>query len=77
MPQSLAEIDCNVLPAAVSTRRFTLRRTMRNWIALAGFRSRAITWLGYESWFGRTVLHGILYAIAGRPVRPNLKGVHE
>ncbi len=36
------------LPARAND-RFTLRRTFWNWIALAGFRSRFLTWLGYES----------------------------
>lgn len=49
---------------------FRLRRTFRNFIAPTGFKSRAITWCGYESWFGRTVLHWILYALAAKPVTP-------
>jgi uncharacterized protein (DUF362 family) len=66
LPKDLAEIACNVAPATARTHTFRLRRTLRNWIALTGFRSRAVTWLGYESWFGRVVLHGILYAIVGQ-----------
>jgi cell division protein FtsB len=43
-----------------------LKRSIRNYIALMGFKSRFLTWLGYESWFGRVALHGILYALAGK-----------
>ena len=71
MPARLEDIHYNVAPSKARTRTFKLRRTARNYIALAGFKSRFITWLGYESWFGRVVLHGILYAIAGKPVKPN------
>jgi uncharacterized protein (DUF362 family) len=70
MPEDLSEVRYNVSPGEARTRIFRLERTPRNWIALAGFKSRFLTWLGYESWFGRVVLHGILYAIAGRPVKP-------
>lgn len=70
MPQHLDDITCNVAPDAVSQRCFRLQRTLRSYIALCGFNSRFVTWLGYESWLGRVVLHGILYAIAGRPVKP-------
>ncbi len=70
MPESLDHIQFNAPPTQFRTRTFRLRRTLRNYIALCGFCSRTITWLGYESWFGRVVLHGILYAIAGRPVSP-------
>ncbi len=70
MPAHLADIAFNEPPTAVSSRRFELHRTMRNWIALAGFKSRTITWLGYESWFGKVVLHALLYAVYGPSVRP-------
>jgi uncharacterized protein (DUF362 family) len=70
MPADLASIRYNIAPADAQTHTFRLHRTFRNYIALAGFRSRFLTWFGYESWFGRVVLHGILYAIAGRPVKP-------
>jgi uncharacterized protein (DUF362 family) len=70
MPEQLSDIICNVAPADVRTHTFTLQRTARNWIALSGFKSRFITWFGYESWFGRVVLHSILYAIAGKPPSP-------
>jgi uncharacterized protein (DUF362 family) len=70
MPEKLEDIEFNVPPGEAKTRTFHLERTVRNWIALAGFKSRFVTWLGYESWFGKVVLHGILYAIAGKPVKP-------
>jgi uncharacterized protein (DUF362 family) len=68
MPAQLNEIAFNVAPSSQRSRTFTLRRTPRNWIALAGFNSQFLTWLGYESWLGRVVLHGVLYAFVGRPV---------
>jgi uncharacterized protein (DUF362 family) len=74
MPVHLREIMCSVPPNLPGRHVFRLRRTIRNWIALTGFRSRFLTWLGYESWFGRVVLHAVLYAIAGKPiasVKPN------
>lgn len=70
MPSSLKDIEYNVPPASARTRVFHLKRTLRNWIALSGFRSRFLTWFGYESWFGRVVLHPVLYAFAGKPVKP-------
>lgn len=70
MPASLDSVTCNVAPASARRHSFTLNRTLRNYIALTGFRSRLITWFGYESWFGRSVLHAMLYAIAGKPVKP-------
>jgi uncharacterized protein (DUF362 family) len=68
MPGSLSEIDFNVHPNSLRRHTFQLRRSLRNWIALTGFCSRFLTWFGYESWFGRVVLHKILYAIVGNPV---------
>lgn len=70
MPARLEEIRFNISPFQARTHTFRLKRTFRNYIALTGFKSRFITWLGYESWFGRVVLHTILYAIAGKPVKP-------
>jgi uncharacterized protein (DUF362 family) len=70
MPSSLAMIECNIAPAEARTHVFSLDRTLRDWIALSGFKSRLLTWFGYESWFGRVALHSILYAIAGKPVKP-------
>src|SRR5207253_1370574 len=73
MPASLEAIDYTVCPIATRTRTFHLSRSVRNWIALSGFKSRFLTWLGYESWFGRVILHSILYAIAGRPGIPRVE----
>jgi uncharacterized protein (DUF362 family) len=70
MPADLSGVSCNIRPAEARAHSFTLKRTARNWISLGGFRSRALTWLGYESWFGRVVLHALLYAVAGKPVKP-------
>jgi len=70
MPSDLKDIEYNVRPEEARTHTFRLKRTFRNYIALIGFRSRFMTWLGYESWFGKVVLHGILYAIAGKPIKP-------
>ena len=70
MPSRIEDITFNVHPSEASTYKFRLERTSRNWVALAGFRSRFLTWFLYESWFGRVVLHGVLYAIAGKPVNP-------
>ena len=67
LPESLDAIESEFPPEHFRARRFKLRRSLRNWIALSGFKSRFLTWFGYESWFGRVVLHGILYAIVGRP----------
>jgi uncharacterized protein (DUF362 family) len=72
MPSDLKDIEYNVPPEEARTHTFRLQRTLRNYIALIGFKSRFITWLGYESWFGKVVLHGILYAIAGKPVKPRI-----
>lgn len=74
MPADLAQVACNVAPTEARTREFRLERTPRNWISLAGFKSRFLTWLGYESWFGRVVLHAVLYAIVGKPVKPRPEG---
>jgi uncharacterized protein (DUF362 family) len=74
MPSDLKDIEYNVPPEEARTHTFRLQRKLRNYIALIGFKSRFITWLGYESWFGKVVLHGILYAIAGKPVKPRING---
>jgi len=66
MPIRLSDITYNVSPNEINGPKFRLKRSIRNYIALMGFKSRFLTWLGYESWFGRVVLHGILYALAGK-----------
>jgi uncharacterized protein (DUF362 family) len=70
MPSDLKDIEFNVQPDEARTHTFCLQRTLRNHIALIGFKSRFVTWLGYESWFGRVILHSILYAIVGKPIKP-------
>ena len=72
MPSDLKNIEFNAPPENMRAHKFRLKRTFRNYIALTGFKSRLITWLGYESWFGKVILHGILYAIAGKPVKPQM-----
>jgi uncharacterized protein (DUF362 family) len=69
MPRNLDDISYNISPIEAGTHKFTLKRTLRNYIALSGFKSRFITWFGYEAWFGRVVLHSILYTIVGKPVK--------
>lgn len=61
MPLNMNEINYNISPKDVSNHIFKLKRTIRNYVALISFKSRLLTWLGYESWFGRVMLHGILY----------------
>jgi len=70
MPASLDEISFNMQPSELRRHDFRLKRTLRNYIALTGFKSRLITWLGYEAWFGRVLLHQVLYAVAGKPAKP-------
>ena len=70
MPVNLSELTFNIAPDVARSHVFHLRRTARNWVALSGFKSRFLTWFGYESWFGRVVLHAALYGIFGRPVTP-------
>lgn len=77
MPARLEDIKYNVSPSDARTHIFRLERTLRNYIALTGFYSRFLTWLGYESWFGRVVLHAILYAVAGKPVKPKAPNASE
>jgi hypothetical protein len=74
MPSELKEIECNMPPEIFRTHTFRLHRTLRNYIALAGFRSQFVTWLGYESWFGKVILHSILYALVGKPAKARTDG---
>jgi uncharacterized protein (DUF362 family) len=77
MPTDLSEVVCSVPPRVAGGHVFRLDRTLRNWIALVGFRSRFVTWLGYESWLGRVVLHTLLYAVYGRAVTPMKPGTGQ
>lgn len=63
MPKTLSHREMNTPPSTFKKRTFTLNRTPRNWIALAGFHSRFLSWLGYESWFGKEVLHRFIPTI--------------
>jgi len=74
MPSDLKDIEYNVKPEDIRRYTFRLKRTFRNYIALMGFRSRFVTWLGYESWLGKIIMHGILYAIVGKPVTFRTRG---
>jgi uncharacterized protein (DUF362 family) len=67
MPAELNKISFNIPPTEAMKHVFRLRRGLRNFVALVAFKSRLLTWLGYESWFGRVILHAILYAIVGQP----------
>ena len=65
MPTTLDDIEVNVHPEVVSTRRFHLQRSLRNYLVLPAFRSSYLTWLYYESWLG-LLAHRVLYALVGR-----------
>lgn len=77
MPSRLEDVSFNLNPVKARIRTFRLERTSRNWIALAGFRSRFLTWFLYESWFGRVVIHPVFYAIVGKPVKPRPEGFED
>lgn len=66
-PERFEEINCNADPADFSPFKFRLKRTLQNYIALAGFNSSFITWLGYDS-FASGLLHKILYAVKPNPL---------
>jgi uncharacterized protein (DUF362 family) len=68
VPASLESVEFNTDWRTFRTDRFFLKRTLQNYIALAGFRSRFITWMGYESPLARP-LHLALYAVKGNPLK--------
>jgi uncharacterized protein (DUF362 family) len=70
MPADIQAVQSPHPPAEFRTRVFRLERTLQNYVALSAFKSRFVTWFGYESWFGRVVVHSILYALVGKPVKP-------
>ena len=72
LPDNLSEINYNVHPDINRNQLFELKRNFRNYIALAGFNSRFLTWLGYESWFGKEILHKLLYLVTSRPIKDDL-----
>lgn len=69
LPRDLAEIEFRVSPAEARAPTFRLQRTLKNWVAVAGFNSRVLTWLLYDSWLGRVVIHGLMYAVTGPPLQ--------
>jgi hypothetical protein len=66
-PARFEEIHCNADPTDFSRFKFRLKRTLQNYIALAGFNSSLVTWFGYDS-FASGMLHKILYAIKPNPL---------
>jgi uncharacterized protein (DUF362 family) len=65
-PKDLSAIELNVAPSELPRRRFRLRRTFLNHLALGAFHSRWATWFVYESVFAKPV-HELLYLVRGRP----------
>ena len=65
-PSALEQIDMNCDPVIFKPCEFILKRTIQNYLALAGFHSSAITWFGYDS-FAANFLQKILYTF-----KPNL-----
>ena len=66
-PASWEEIELNCDPAAFRPCKFTLKRTLQDYIALAAFQSSLITWFGYDS-FAAGFLHKILYTFKPNPL---------
>jgi uncharacterized protein (DUF362 family) len=66
MPGSLADIDLNTDISRFCANKFTLERTALNWVALAAFQNRLLTWLLYDSFFSKPI-HELLYLMRGRP----------
>jgi uncharacterized protein (DUF362 family) len=71
-PAALADTDSNEDPAKFRPCEFKLRRTVQNYIALAGFHSSLITWFGYDS-FAADFLHKVLYSIKPDPLVVEIK----
>jgi uncharacterized protein (DUF362 family) len=68
VPRSMDEIAVNVDLLTMRPFKFTLRRTLQNYIALFGFHNRWICRLGYDS-FASGFLHKLLYAVKGNPLQ--------
>jgi uncharacterized protein (DUF362 family) len=68
VPGSLEGVEFNTDWRSFRSDRFYLKRTLQNYIALAGFRSRFITWLGYQSPLAGPIHLG-LYAVKGNPLQ--------
>jgi len=73
IPESIDSIQFNTDWTSFVSDKFFLKRTIQNYIALVGFKSRFITWLGYESPISG-LLHKVLYALKGNPLQ---KAVNE
>lgn len=67
-PASLNEVDVNCDPARFRPCPFPLKRTVQNYIALAGFQSRLLSTLGYDSALAGP-LHRLLHAVKGNPLK--------
>lgn len=67
-PRALSEVTLNEDWMSYRPFRFTLKRSLQNYIALAGFTNRWVGKLGYDSPLSGW-LHRILYAIKGNPLR--------
>ncbi len=72
VPESLDNIEFNTDWTRFASNKFFLKRTIQNYIALLGFKSRFITWLLYESPLAKP-LHDILYTLKGNPLREAIK----
>jgi len=70
-PAGWDEIESNCDPAVFRPCEFPLKRTLQNYIALAGFHSSLITWFGYDS-FASDFLHRILYFIKPNPLEKEM-----
>jgi hypothetical protein len=66
MPVRLDQLELSAPLAAFKTHTFTLQRTKINYVTLAAFHSRFLTWFIYDSPFAKPV-HELLYLIRGRP----------
>lgn len=65
MPKALNEVEMNIRPEDVSSHRFVLKRSMRNYFVLPAFQNGFLTYLYYESLLG-LLAHKVLYSLVGR-----------
>lgn len=72
VPDSMNDIQINEGWDQYISNKFFLKRTLQNYIALAGFKNRFITWFGYESVCAEP-LHKVLYAIKKNPLKEAMK----
>jgi uncharacterized protein (DUF362 family) len=68
IPDSLEGITLNADLLAFRPFKFTLRRSLQNYVALMGFNNRLICKLGYDSLIG-DFLHRLLYTIKKNPMK--------